>query len=306
MDKVILQSKSRLPYYLGIIAWLIYAGVSILAPRGGNTYNLNPVNFVLLQLTVIIPVLLIWMTAIYGAVKFRDYSSIIKGSPDGAALNKITLGLFLLVATFIFQTLLAVASRLAVGTPMLNPTVFLHNHVPVVMALISVIYIFMGSNELVAVVQAKVRQSELIACLAGYFIAASWMSWFMYNHISHNVTNGVPNFTIPGHWPFYTLVIPYLVAWLLSILSILNIVTYTRNVKGPIYKAGLKYAATGIMLVITFAMSVQVLTFMANALQKLRLSSILALVYLLLIAYALGFALIAIGARKLARIEVAQ
>ncbi len=306
MDKVPPQSKGRLAYALVLISWLIYAGVSLFAPRVGNTYHLDHTSFVLLQLSVIVPVLLIWMIAINGAVKFRVYSTIIEGSPDGLAIRNVSVGLYLLVSTFIVQTLVGVFSRHSVGTPLLTPLVILHNYLPVIMALIAVIFIYRGSLQLVAIVQAKGRPVELAMVLAAFAVASTWLGKYLYIHTSHAVTNGVPNYVVPSHWPFYTMFLPNLIAWLLSLLTILNIINYTRNVKGKIYRGGLKYAAWGIMVTVIFAMSVEMLTFLANAMAKLNLNALLALVYGILFIYALGFVLIALGARKLARIEVVQ
>ncbi|GAC1370445.1 MAG: hypothetical protein NVSMB39_3240 [Candidatus Saccharimonadales bacterium] len=306
MDKVVHHSKGRLAYALVAISWLIYAAVSIFAPRGGDTYHIGHGKLILLQLTVIIPVLFIWMTAAYGAVKFRAYSDVIRTSPDGRAIKNLTTGLYLLLASFIIQTLTTVVARLSVGTRLLYPAVFLHNHLAVVLALVSAGYIYEGSSRLAAIVHTRASRIELLPVLIGFAAASLWLGWYLYNHISHTVKYGVPNFTLPGHVPFYTIYLPYLVAWLLSILAILNIISYTRKVKGDIYRKGLLYAATGMVISVTFAMMIQILTFLNSAFNKLPLNSVLVLVYAILVMYALGFILIAAGARKLAQIEVVQ
>lgn len=289
-------------YLLGIVAWLIYAGMSIFGPRVNN-YHLNDITFYLVQLSVILPLLLIWLTAIYGAANFKNYARMIKDSPDGQALNLVTNGLILLVISFIFQALLGVLPRFAVGTAWLYPVVFLRNHLPMVLALLSSIYICIGSYRLATLVKGQSYRRGLVIALGLYVIAAGWMTQFFYTHIGHSIANGVPNFALPGQWPFYAIALPYLLAWLLGVITVVNIATYIRNVRGAIYRAALRYLAAGLLSVITFATALQMLTFTNSAVLKLNFSAILSLVYLILVLYAAGFSLVAAGARKLVRIE---
>lgn len=298
-----IQSFIRQPAYLmGITAWLIYAVLSIFGPRVNN-FHLSDTTFYLVQLSIILPVLVIWLIAIYGAVSFKSYARLIKDSRDGKALDLVTNGLILLVASFILQTVLGVFPRFAVGTAWLNPLVFLRNHLPMLFSLASAIFICVGSYRLASIVKARAYRRELYAVLGIYVVAAGWLANFFFTHISHSMNNGIPNFSLPGQWPFYTIAVPYLLIWLLGIISVLNISTYIRNVRGAIYRAALRYLAAGLMSVNTFAMALQILTFTNSAFLRLNFGLILTLVYMILALYAAGFSLVAAGARKLVRIE---
>ena len=303
MEKVLSKSRGRMAFYAVGLVWLMYALLTMFGPRVNN-YDVSPTVFVLVQLSVVLPVLAIWLTAAYGAVKFKSYSKLIETSPDGRALSLVTTGLILLVIGLISQSVLGAFPRYAVGQPWLPVVVFMRNHLPLLISITSSILIFVGSYRLVKLVKNSPNYRRNIAlALGGYLLAAAWLAQFFYTHLSHTVSGGVPNFALPGAWPFYTMALPYLLIWGLGVLSVVNIGTYTSNVKGAIYRSALRYLASGLMTVITFAMALQMLTFANSAVLKLSFGAIVALVYLILIVYALGFVLLAMGARRLVRIE---
>lgn len=303
MEKVLPKSRGRLAFYVVGLVWLTYALLTIFGPRVNN-YDVSPTVFVLVQFSVVMPVLAIWLTAAYGAIRFKSYSRMIASSPDGRALNLVTTGLILLIVALISQTLLGVFPRYAVGQPWQPALVFIRNHVPLIISILSLAYITLGSYSLVKLVKGNTTyRRNLALVLAVYAAAAAWMAQFFYTNLSHTVSGGVPNFATPGHWPFYTMAIPYLLVWGLGVISVLNIATYISNVKGAIYRSALRYLASGLMTVITFAMALQMLAFANSAVLKLSFGAIVALVYLILIVYALGFVLLAMGARRLVKIE---
>lgn len=295
-------SSSPTPFLLVGLAWAVYSLLSI-AQHHVNAYKLDNLQTTLLQLTIIIPLLLIWETAIYGAVRFRRYADLIKRSPDGRALGVLTSGLTVLVFSFIIQNFLSVLRGYAVGSTWLSPVVFLNNHLPILLALIAVSLLYRGSIGLSRIVKTPLSSLQLLSALVPFTIFASLYSAFFYSHIGHTETYGIPNFALPGTIPFFTMAIPYLVVWLLSVLAMLNVTNYIRFVKGAIYKRALKYLAAGIVAVLSFTILLQILTLTSVALLHLSLGLLLVIIYALLILYAVGFALIAFGARKLTAIE---
>ena len=283
--------------------WAVYAVLTLLAPVSGNSYKLTSLQLFSVQLTVIIPILLIWLTAVYGAAKFKEYAVLISKSTDGQALDQLTDGLLILVFSLIVQGVLGVIPKYFVGKPLLLFFVFLHNHVPMIIALIAIILIYQGSTKLARLANAAVSRTQIKTLVAPLLVIILIFAGYLFGHINHSVVNGVPNFASPGKWPFFTLVVPYLFIWTLGLLSILNVANYIKHVKGVIYRQALSFLAAGILAVLAFTMILQLLTLSAAAFSKLALGPVLLIVYLILILYALGFVLIAMGARKLTRIE---
>jgi hypothetical protein len=302
--RILSRLNGKLAFVIVGEAWLVYVFLSAFAPTA-QTFGLAWWQLRLVQLTVSVPVLIIWLVAAYGAVRFKDYTVMIRGSKDGAALSRITDGLLIIVGSTILQSFLNLLQRYAVGTPLLEPMVFLDNHIPVVLSLIALGYIFSGSAKLSRIVDKPISARQMLTVLVPFTVTAALFAVFYYTNVTYSVTNGVPNYVVPGKTPFFTVALPYLVVWLLAALSLLNIANYIINVKGPIYKAALRRLAWGIVAVVTFTVLTQLLTVTAGVWQGLSLSAILLVVYALLIAYSVGFILIAWGARRLVRIEAA-
>jgi hypothetical protein len=304
ISRTLARFDKKVPYLLVGGLWLLYAVISMFAPRAGtNTYHLSQVQLALLQLTVVLPILLIWLIATYGAVRFMLYCQKIRKSPDGKALMYITDGLLVLTLSYVLQGVLGALRRLFAGQDAVGFVVFIHSHVPMILAVLSIWYIYKGSLALSDLVHAKItgRQTQFI--VAPFVFLALIFAWYFYANLEHSVVNGVPNFALPGKLPFFTMAVPYLCAWVLGLLSILYILNYIIKVKGALYKQSLRYLAAGIMAVLTFTIFVQFLTLFTAAFVRLALTQLLILVYFILIFYSLGFVLIAMGARKLARIE---
>jgi len=289
----------------GGVLWLVYALLTVFIHQS-NTYQLSTIQLLLLQLTIIVPVLLIWLVALYGAVRFKQYAYLIKGSPDGRALDLVTTGLLVLILSFIAQSILGSLRWYALGTPWLSPMILLNNHLPIALSLVAVVYMYAGSVRLNKVAKTVLSGVQLPAVLLPFTVFSALFSAYFYTHINHATINGLPNFALPGAAPFYTMALPYLVVWMLGLLAIMNMVNYIRHSKGAIYRRSLRDLVWGIMAVIGFTILVQLLTLASTALAKLRLGPLLLVIYLLLIFYSLGFVLIAVGAKRLTRLEVAQ
>jgi hypothetical protein len=111
------------------------------------------------------------------------------------------------------------------------------------------------------------------------------------------------SFYLPDWLIVSTLALPYLIGWGLGIKAAMNIVAYRRYVKGIIYKAALNRFVLGIFLVIGFAIILQLLVAFSTYFARASLSSILLVVYLIILLYSLGFLVIASGSKKLKAIE---
>jgi hypothetical protein len=305
MKNILRDPASQLALGAGITAWLAYALMTLLGPQAANTYHISGLQLVIIQITIILPVLAIWLTAIYGVLRFKQYARLIDSSPDGQALNHLTNGLIVFIVSLILQTLLGVLRRFAVGTDYLDTSVFLHNHLPLLLYLIGAAMIFQGSARLARLVGESTTWRRHLPLIVLFLLVAALFGRYFYTNLSHTVIGGIPNFSLPGKWPFYTMAIPYLAVWLIGLLSITNILAYTRKVKGILYRLALRNFAYGTMMVVSFTIILQILTFSATAFSQLSLGAVLIIVYLLLGFYAAGFALIGQGAHKLRRIEVA-
>lgn len=288
---------------IGTLVWIVYLVLSVEMPHQANPYHIGHIQMILLQATIFLPVLAIWLVALYGATRLSGYVRAIKSSPDGQALGIMATGLWVLVGLSILQSLLGALPDYAVGTSWLLPLVFINNQLPVVAALLGFGLFFIGSRRLTRITGRPQSLERMLGWIVPYVVLGGIFGWFYYHDLNHVVINGVPNTAMPGKLSFYSLAIPFIISWLLGVASIVNIADYTRQVKGVIYRSALHNFARGLAVVLFFSILVQILTLSATFLGHLQLAPLLMLIYALLILYAVGFVLIARGVRLLLRIE---
>ncbi len=303
-------TKPKSIYYWVVAGWLGYAALTFYNPNKGTAkYNLSASQTNLLQLTVIIPVLLIWLIATYGAYRFRRYATTIQDSPDGAAATTIANGLLLLIFYLVFSTILSSAATFALGTGWVNLAVMVKNHLPILLVLVAFAQIYRGSVKLITLngdatwTAPRVGLFLVPYCLFAVFFTRT----FYLNESLHGLgASGLPTFALSNRVLLFTYVLPYLVVWLLGFLATLNIRSYAMKLKGQIYRSAFYKLALGIIAVVLFTILLQLLVASSATLNRMNLGRLLLLAYIIIIFDAIGYILIALGAKKLAKIEEAQ
>jgi hypothetical protein len=91
--------------------------------------------------------------------------------------------------------------------------------------------------------------------------------------------------------------------WAVGIFAAYNINLYRQKVAGIIYRRSWGYLAMGLGWLIVTSIIFQYLTTLTARLTHLSIYWLLAIVYILLLVLSAGFVLVAIGARKLKKIE---
>ncbi len=298
----------RLYYYLSLsIISIVYIAVTLAAPLTANRFNLTPNKTHLLQLTLLLPIVLIWWIAAYGAERFKLYTNHIKQHKDGRAFDKISTGLVILVASIILNGLFSVLRGWADKDGWLAAYTNLANHVAVIGPLIAYSFMYAGSADLKKQVRKKRPNSKdlLVVALLMLAIAAIYLKFLL----SYKYLSTTPD---PARYSSYymsstlvalTIALPYILGWFLGIKAAFNIIEYRRAVKGVVYKSMLLKLVIGILAVIGFYFIVQLLTLFSTFIARAGLGSILLVVYLLIISYSIGFLYIAAGAKQLSKID---
>jgi hypothetical protein len=305
VERLLSLGQGRSVFILTVILWLLYTLLTLFSPQP-VTYQLTRLQVILLQLTLVVPVLFIWLAAVYGVIKFKKYAYLIKASRDGHALNILTTGLLLVICSTVIQTLIGVLRWYVLGSTARLAMVVIYNHLPLVISLVAFGFIYTGATRLGQLAQNPVSRSQPLVTFIPFTIGVALFAVYFYTHIDNQAINGMPNFALPGKGVFYSLALPYLVVWLLGLLSIIRLSNYARFVKGALYREAVRYLILGTTGVITFTAFMQILTVAATGLSKLSLGPILLIIYVLLLLYSAGFILIAVGARKLTRIAAMQ
>ena len=283
--------------------WAIYALMSWFAPQPPSSYHVSRLELGLVKLTVMLPILVIWLVAVYGAAHFKQYARLIRQSADGRGLDLISSGLLLVVASFISQGLLGLLPNYFVGRKWLDLSVALGNTIPLAMSLIGFGLILSGAMKLRTITLRRLSAAGLAAILLPYCLLSVIYAWNFYQSVPLAAASGIPKFAGPGKMPFFTLAIPYIGMWLMGILAVTIIAEYARTVNGAVYRLALKDLVLGLSGVLGFSILLQLLQLSAGLFAHMSIGGVLAVVYFILILYAAGFVFIAKGARKLMLIE---
>jgi len=302
-------SRHPLPYIIILICWVAYVALSLMSPHTPTAPSVaNPARLII-RFSIFIPVLLIWVTAIRGALTFKAYAKIIHESPEAASLGKIANALFWLVGYIVAITLVGAVVPYFTESPILASILVLRDHLPAFITLIAFIQLYQGSHQLKKIADFATWSPSTIWFFIGYAIfCLVFVLTFAANAgmNSAQAINRNSSSVLPPAVLLVTLILPYLAAWFIGLLASINIAKFSYRVKGIIYRRALKDLVFGIWSIVLFAMVLQLLTFTIRILLGLSLVPILALLYALLLLYALGFMLIYSGAKKLTRIEVLE
>ena len=294
------------------IAVLVYAGLTFGTPPDPEAlqrYNMTVLQSRLLSLTIVVPVALIWFLALFGYSVFRDYARSIRKGQDGKAFGNIATGLSVLAVGLPVLTIASTIARIITrNNEALIPasTVFSH-YSNIAITLFAFWFIHKGAYQLQKLTKEDPKGREW-SLLLGVFIALAltYVYLVLTNPARNTATaafDGQSIFYLPDWLIVTTIILPYLYVWYMGLVSGFYVNYYQKKVGGVIYRQSFRFLALGLIGVIIGSVLRQYLTASSNLFADLRLAPLLILVYTLLIAIAIGYVFIAIGARKLKQIE---
>jgi hypothetical protein len=302
--------RSKLPYGLLGLLSLLYVALTMLTPIDSHarTYGLRVASLHWLQLTILLPIIGVWFIALWGSLRFKLYALRIAASKDGQALNQVANGLLLLVASLVLTSL--AQSFLAIFVRDHNPRadMIVTHYIALILPLAAFAVIALGAQRLSALIHHQgIMRSQL-----GVFVLVAVMG-IIYaallvvdpNRQSSPNPAQISSYYLSDWLIILTLVLPYLVQWYLGLMAAALVLNYQHYALGVIYRQALVKLAAGMAAIIGALVLIQLLTALGPGLSHLGLGAILALIYVLILVYALGHVLVALGARRLSRIEEA-
>lgn len=298
-----MQVRSRIFYwYAALVA--IYAGVVLLPvpPKATLTkYHLSVSMMRELDVTFIVLAAAIWFAAFYGYHMLHRYSQAIKRNKDGRQITKLTRGLLILAVGSPLSSIIAsFLTFISQHNPSFAPgATIISNYVSVIVPLLAFLYISVGARGLSDLSRSRPRLRSLNFAALGVIILGVVFCYL----IAHAHTDIRTAYHLPYGLVMLTLAIPYMYIWFLGLFAIADLQAYSRKVAGIVYRRSWSLLATGLGSLISVSIIIQYLTTLSSWLQGLSLAWVLVLLYVLLLLYAAAFILVALGAKKLMRIE---
>lgn len=303
---------SKKYYSILAVLILVYLIISFgIAPDSATLvrYNISATQLRLLSLTIIIPSILIWVAGFYGMERINRYAAKIKGSTDGEGIKYLGLGVSVLV---ISVPVVAIVSRLLTAGVQQNVVqqhvaTIINTHMNVLFYLVGFALLFAGSSKLLkSLRRIELSQRSISAAIVLLIVIGVPYVFATMNNPSREIAVApvtVATFAMPDWLIVTTIVVPYLAVWGLGFFTVLYLYKYQQSVGGLLYKKALITLNQGLSTVIASLILLQFLTAAVTAISGWGLSSLLLVIYLLLVVIALGYVMIALGAKRLAKLE---
>jgi hypothetical protein len=289
-------------YIFPIAMGIIFVFINYQTTRTPGLSTKAPYSFPVL-LSIIIPLVVIWLIATYGAMLFKRYATTIKDSNDGKSLNEIADALILLVLYIILLPMANTLESLALHTEYLRLAVAIGNYLPLAIALVSVYLLYKGSRGLMTIISGKLKDTlrvNVVRVLCAVFLWA--FLWRFYQSVPHlQPENGIPKFILPVEVLFFTYALPHVVLWSIGLRACRNLSHYGSKVPGTIYRSLYKDLNKGILLAYISIFLSQM--FIISNISYSNVNIGIVFIYGLLLLGISGFIYVARGAKKLTLIE---
>jgi len=273
----------------------------VLNHHGHNDF----VTFLVTHLVILVPEVVVWLIAATGALRLKAYARTAIRGQDGIAFDYIADALMLLVIYSVAISLATSVKILFVHTSVFKMASIITVHAPVVLVLLSSIFLYIGAVELnrIASMGLKKLPNRLVElAISAFNILVASFVWYFYAVAPHRIDDdGRSHFALPVSILLVTYVLPHIITWLLGLMACLNLAHYAKYVKGTIYKAFLRDLYLGILIVFGCTYFAQVL-YVSNISSR-HFNPALLLVFLVLIALMAGYLMIYRGASRLQLIE---
>ncbi len=296
--------KQRAYMWIFIALVAVYMGLSLLLPPEYlRKYQMSEASLRLVSLTIILPVGAIQLSALYGFLKFKAYANKIKKTKEGPAFMQIANGL--MVLTFglpINSAASSILNYVARTNTDLQPTaIILKGYIALIFPFIAFLLIAKGAEGLIKTLKRPVSKQWTTFGLLGVIVLTAVYTELIVARAP--VQDAKSGYHLPTWLILATIAIPYLYIWCKGLRAAYHIFIYKNRIKGTVYRNALDYLAKGLVIIIFASIIIQVLITVTERITSLSVAPILLIVYLLLGLYAVGFGMVARGAKKLKKIE---
>jgi hypothetical protein len=296
---------------LKVNAWVWYGVLSalylilalVLPPNTATvqTYNLSNGAYHILMIMLGFPLIAVWAAAFYGYTKLAAYANAVASNGEGHAFRHLTRALaWLAWGLPISANLNAILGGIShQNHDFVAAGLILSHYFSLMIALFAFSAMADGARELADIVGKLPRKPVIRVALLGVIVMSAGFTYVTLHALnSHNNPYHLPVWLI-----LFTIIIPYLYAWLMGLVAAFQIGAYRQSIPGLLYRRALSYVALGSALIISAAIVFQYITVSSGYLRRIHLNGSLLLYYFILLVYGVGFLLMARGAERLRKIE---
>lgn len=271
-----------------------------------HTYNLSLGQYHVLRFLLALPLSLLWFAALFGYSQLNQYAKAIAKTPEAEGYRRLSVGCYWLAWSLIVPTVISlVFTTIYASHPGFHSAaVIIINYLSLGLTLLAFSSISSGTQELAAKTKQRFSAANMRS-LQFIFVAGGVL--YCYLTFRNLDLHSLASTNNPYYLPIWLLIssffIPNLYAWFIGLLAAYEIGSLAERSAGVLYQRALKVFAIGLAVVIACLISVQYLHTIVPRTGHLSLNTILIFTYSIYMAAIIGFALLALGAWRLKRIE---
>jgi uncharacterized membrane protein YidH (DUF202 family) len=302
---------SKLIFGIFVTLALAYLGLTFGTPpdaASANKYHLSNEEIRLLQLTITIPLIAIWFVAYYGYSRFNRYAVTVKDSPEGRGWKNFVEGLLLLALWLPVSSVINRLTRYLYhdNKDLVAPLTIVKNYVSLLILLAAFALLYKGANKLLKSIDQSMpdvlrsKAMALLVLVSGLFAYVALIS--PNKRVAADEASRAAYY-LPDWLIILTIIIPYIIIFYLGFRVVQDINLYRRNATGVLYRSSLSLLAKGVGIVILLIMALRYFESLTGLLSQASLKVFLLVIYILVFLIAAGFVVIALGAKKLQKME---
>lgn len=301
------MKKTYISVFVTLLA--VYVALAFTLPTDPQVlskHGITQAQSRLLNLTIVVPLVLIYLSALYGFLRVNDYAEKVRETKEGPYFKQLSIGLMVLAFTLPLNSIMgSLTSYIRHAQPhFISDISIIRQYSALLLAFLAIYFISKGAQGLHSTLKNKQPQRDpAFYWLLGPTILSAVYTWLLVSQ-THHSPDGSP-YHLPEWLVVTTIAIPYIFIWCVGAWAAVYLYKYHVGVKGVIYKRAIAYLAKGIAAIIVISILLQSLTTLSGLLNRLDLTPLLLIIYLLIALYALGYGMVARGANKLKQIEEA-
>lgn len=271
-----------------------------------HNYSLDTSQYKILVFLVTLPYMIIWLGAFLSYAKLAQYTHLIKKAPEGEDFEQITKGIKILAYGLPLVSITSIClSAIANSFTGFKPTsIILINYASLLVPLLAYPVIRKGAHGLVERSNSRFSLNDVRALVIVLVLIGVGYCFFTFKKLNLDSLGSADNpYYLPAWLMITTVIIPYLYAWFSGLLGAYELMLYSRQVKGVLYRQSMHLLSAGFVGIIAGGVGLQYLRTVIPRTGHIALNSALLLANIIYIILVIGFVILVIGAIKLKKIE---
>jgi len=289
-----------IPLYI-LLIFLLPASKTVM-----RTYSLEPFQYHILLLLVTLPYMLVWISACLAYVRLRQYTKLLKKTPEGGDYWHITRGIMYLAYGLPIVAILSLLIN-SVGnhvSELKAASIIMVNYLSLLVPLVAYSTLRKGTHGLVERNKLRFSLNDMRTIVIALVLIGVAYCYFTFRKLNLDSIGSADNpYYLPAWLMITTIIVPYLYAWFSGLLAAYELVLFGRQVQGVLYRQAVRWVASGVAGVVAGGVALQYLRTVVPRTGHLSINTAFLFAFTAYVILIVGFVLIIIGASKLKRIE---